>query len=373
MCARSAPSPATQKPPVSVKIVPPIRALWGVFGRFALIAIVAKRALRFLWFKSGKKGRAQGCLSASKERNLEAQAAGVNHGGKTLPSLPLESKSSMKESTVSKVASPRVTRKSSSNLDGAAGGADEIGRAILTLSGGASFGLGKPDADQMADWRTFHSSGMAGRAARGIWFYRGIVSSDTSVLDAASASALAIWQAHTSGVRGDQLAGVGRRAAFVSLTRDACGGRTGHKAGSDGVTSYTLPLDGEGRAMAAVALAQWANTCQINETSARYGEAADADADADAGAVRRSRSAVESALARVKAAIWSDARGRKGFADRARFKFIAAVINGAEYAQAAKLANYANPKSALESLRSGKVWERLGIPAPRGLRAGFLQ
>jgi len=121
--------------------------------------------------------------------------------------------------------------------------------------------------------------------------------------------------------------------------------------------------------MAAVALEQWATTCQINETSARYGEAA----DADAGAVRRSRSAVESALARVKAAIWSDARGRKGFADRARFKFIAAVINGAEYSQAAKLANYANPKSALESLRSGKVWQRLGIPAPRGLRAGFLQ
>jgi hypothetical protein len=223
----------------------------------------------------------------------------------------------------------------------------------------------------MADWRTFNSSGMAGRAARGIWFYRGIVSTDTSVLDAASASALAIWQAYTSGVRGDQLAGVGRRAAFVSLTRDACGGRTGHQAGSDGVTSYTLPLDGEGRAMAAVALEQWATTCQINETSARYGEAA--DADADAGAVRRSRSAVESALARVKAAIWSDARGRKGFADRARFKFIAAVINGAEYSQAAKLANYANPKSALESLRSGKVWQRLGIPAPRRLRAGFLQ
>ena len=278
----------------------------------------------------------------------------------------------MKESTVSKVASRRVTRKSSSNLDTTgAGGGDEIGRAILTLSGGASFGLGKPDADQMADWRTFNSSGMAGRAARGIWFYRGIVSSDTSVLDAASASALAIWQAYTSGVRGDQLAGVGRRAAFVSLTRDACGGRTGHQAGSDGVTSYTLPLDGEGRAMAAVALEQWATTCQINETSARYGEAA--DADADAGAVRRSRSAVESALARVKAAIWSDARGRKGFADRARFKFIASLISGRDIDQAAKLANYANPKSALESLRSGKVWQRLGIPAPRRLRAGFLQ
>ena len=291
-----------------------------------------------------------------------------------LASLPRESKSSMKISTVSKVASRRVTRKSSSNLDTTgAGGGDDIGRAILTLSGGASFGLGKPDVDQMADWRTFNSSGMAGRAARGIWFYRGIVSSDTSVLDAAAASALAIWQAYTSGVRGDQLAGVGRRAAFVSLTRDCCGGRTGGKAGSDpdSVTSYTLPLNGEGAAMAALALEQWANTCQINETSARYGEAA--DADADAGAVRRSRSDVESVLARVKAAIWSDARGRKGFADRARFKFIAAVINGAEYAQAAKLANYANPKSALESLRSGKVWQRLGIPAPRRLRAGFLQ
>ena len=278
----------------------------------------------------------------------------------------------MNESTVSKVASRRVTRKSSSNLDTTgAGGGDDIGRAILTLSGGASFGLGKPDVDQMADWRTFNSSGMAGRAARGIWFYRGIVSSDTSVLDAASASALAIGQAYTSGVRGDQLAGVGRRAAFVSLTRDCCGGRTGGKAGSDpdSVTSYTLPLNGEGAAMAALALEQWAKTCQINETSPAYGEAATGDADAGG----RSRSAVESVLARVKSAIWSDAKGRKGFADRARFKFIAAVFNGAEFAQAAKLANYANPKSALESLRSGKVWERLGIPAPRRLRAGFLQ
>jgi len=121
--------------------------------------------------------------------------------------------------------------------------------------------------------------------------------------------------------------------------------------------------------MAALALEQWAKTCQINETSPAYGEAATGDADAGG----RSRSAVESVLARVKSAIWSDAKGRKGFADRARFKFIAAVINGAEYAQAAKLANYANPKSALESLRSGKVWQRLRIPAPRRLRAGFLQ
>ena len=296
----------------------------------------------------------------------------------------------MKKSTVSKgVASRRVTRKSSSHLNAGtgAGGAVDVGRAILNLSGGYDFGSGKPDAMQ-GQWRTCSSSGMAGRAARSILYRRGILSSDTSVLDAAAAAALAMCQAvnagAVSGVSGDagavsgavwesvrdQLALIGRNAAFASLTHDACQGRTGQHAGSDRVTSYTIALDASELAVELVGLDVWLQTCQINETADRpyvAGTTAAADAAAVASIPRR-----VAALARVKAAIWSDAIGRKGFADRMRYKFIAALASGMAIADAAKRAKFANARSAVESLRNGKVWERLGIPRPRRTRAGFM-
>ena len=302
----------------------------------------------------------------------------------------------MKKSTVSKrVASRRVTRKSSSHLNAGtgAGGAVDVGRAILNLSGGYDFGSGKPDAMQ-GQWRTCSSSGMAGRAARFMFFKRGIVPTDESVLDAAGASALAMAQAIDSGavsglsgdagaVSGavwdgvyDQLCLVARNAAFVSLTHDACQGRTGMQAGSDRVSSYTLALDASALAVEKVGLDVWLQTCQINETADRpyvAGTTAAADAAAaDAAAVASIPRRV-AALARIKSVIWSDAIGRKGFADRMRYKFIAALASGMAIADAAKRAKFANARSAVESLRNGKVWERLGIPRPRRTRAGFMR
>ena len=290
----------------------------------------------------------------------------------------------MKKSTVSKgVASRRVTRKSSSNLDGGAGagGGGDIGRAILNLCGGADFGQGD-NGRYAGQGRTAWSNGRAGRAARSMWYRRGIASSDVSVLDAAAAASLAVWQAYCQLTPcvwddvHDQLCVVARNAAFVSLTHDACQGRTGMQAGSERVSSYTLALDASALAVEKVGLDVWLQTCQINETAPDYvvsgataaaADAAAADAAAVASIPRR-----VAALARVKAAIWSDAIGRKGFADRMRYKFIAAAASGMAIADAAKRAKFANARSAVESLRNGKVWERLGIPRPRRTRAGFM-
>jgi len=258
----------------------------------------------------------------------------------------------------------------------------DVGRAILILSGGFGFGVAQSVDLPLSGWRTCQQSGMAGRAARSILHRRGILSSDTSVLEAGAASALAMVQAVNSGaVHGispdcgscslavwdgvrDQLALIGRNAAFVSLTRDHAGGRTGTKAGCDRETAYDAPLT-EGELLNEyVSLKEWEAKGGFSALYAKLdaGDAGDA-------ALIASRVAKLPAL---KAKLWSDAKGRAGHAMRQRFKLISALASGGEVEPTARKCGFANARSGIESLRNGDIWGKIGVQKPARLRSRYL-
>ena len=227
----------------------------------------------------------------------------------------------------------------------------ELAERIMRLCGGLGYRAGEV---------SLNSSGMAARAARYIWFKRGKIPSDIRILDAASAGVEAVWVAWRSGrknwdARRTELASVAWRAAAVSINHDSAQGRTGQKAGSsDHTGAHSTPLDQAALELAKRDLEAWADNRL--------------DSDYDALQIARR----EAALTRAASVLDLHAVGQKGAAERKRFAFLAAIVNGSDLPAAAKAAGL-TIRSAINSLKDGKVFERMGLTMPRGMRAGYLQ
>ena len=237
-------------------------------------------------------------------------------------------------------------------------GDQAVGNAILRLCGGRGWGNGRIFVG-------INSGGMGARAARYVWRGgrghfrgRGVEPSATSLEECAAAAVQAtwfewcclsaLWPCSFDQVE-RHLAGVAWRAAFHSLTKDTAQGRTGRKSGQDqGTGSVSIPLDAAALELDRVSLEAWARD--------RQGRIFASGAD-DQARERRERRAV---LQWVASVLDVRAKGRTGYAERARFSVLARLVHGRDIATAARGAGFASGKQAVESFRAGAVWDRLG-------------
>lgn len=235
----------------------------------------------------------------------------------------------------------------------------DIAKCILAMAGGAGWGDGVHQVK-------FNGAGMAARAARyitnggrGRFNGRGSRPSQTSLEDAAAAAVVVIWREWCvwQSLFGEDcpfdparhyLCGMAWRAAFASLTRDASEGRTGRKAGQpDADGGAAMPLDLAQLDIERQSLESWARDRQGRMFN---------PGNEDGAKERRARRRV---LAWVRDVLDVRAKGRTGGAERARFSVIARLIHGRDIATAARGAGFQSGRAALESFRSGKVWQRL--------------
>lgn len=234
----------------------------------------------------------------------------------------------------------------------------QIGQQILTLAGGAGWGDGRK-------FVTMQSGGMAARAARAMVSRSGRkdghqpMPSDTSLQDAAGAAAVAMWfewQCYSAMV-GDiwndntirHLASRGWRAAYNSLVKDQAEGKTGDRAGRDhDHGGAVVPIEAAQLDIERESLASWARD--------RQGRIFSSGDDGGAARIQRARRQVLRWFADV---LDVRAKGRTGAAERARFSVLARLVHGRDIATASKAAGFASGRAAVESFRSGKVWERL--------------
>jgi hypothetical protein len=216
---------------------------------------------------------------------------------------------------------------------------------------------------------------MAARAARVIaWGFdrqpkgrkrfhgRAVVPSDTSLDEASASAVLKVWfewQCY-SALCGDvwnsttiqHLARYAWRTAFQSLTRDRAQGMTGRMVGRDEAHGGTVLSIQDTPGLIACdreSLGQWAQD--------RQGRIFDSGRD-DAAILRRQRRAILQWFADV---LDVRATGRTGASERARFSVLARLVYGQDIASAAHAAGFASGRAALESFRSGKVWDRLKL------------
>jgi len=205
---------------------------------------------------------------------------------------------------------------------------------------------------------------MGARAARYVWRGgrghfrgRGVEPSATSLEECAAAAVQAtwfewcclsaLWPCSFDQVE-RHLAGVAWRAAFHSLTKDTAQGRTGRKSGQDqGTGSVSIPLDAAALELDRASLESWAQD--------RQGRMFNPGAD-DLATERRERRAV---LQWVASVLDVRAKGMRGAGERARFSIVARLVHGRDIATAIRGAGFVSARAGIESLRAGKVWDRL--------------
>jgi hypothetical protein len=236
-------------------------------------------------------------------------------------------------------------------------GEHALGKAIMLLAGGREFLAGAGVRLQ--------GNGMAARAARYIKDRRGRTPSDTSMEDAAAAAAaelvlqVSVWEyvldletLPAARVREDacirsHLAGCAWRAAFHSMTDDAaaesgctCGRMAGEQAGGVSLALQAGQLESQRASLEA-----WARGERLLEDTA------------DATARRAVCCWLWRSIVPARKPGANEARERGGAIQRARF--LIRLVHGATWADAARLAGFADGGAASKVLAARHTWAAL--------------